>query len=288
MSSSPDTPELKPIVSVLVLYRLAPAASETLRTLLSALAVHPELAPQLTLLIYDNSPAAQPVPPLPVEHVYHSDPANPGLAAAYNAGLQLAAEQGAPWLMLLDQDTALTPEYLAQAFTLTRTAGADVAALVPRLSQAGHIHSPHRLPHLSHRPLPDGLTGTVAEEISAFNSAALVRVSAVQAIGGFPTEFPLDFLDHALFARLQHAGERLYILPATLRHDLSTTRLGGDASLARYRKVLEAERRFYAQPGVSGHAWYRLRRLKQTAGHLVKVADKRFAWWDLRAAFGLL
>ena len=277
------------IAAVLVLYKRGPEQSETFRSLRAGLRERPALAAQFSLQLYDNSPQAHPIPALAICVDYTWDAANPGLAQAYNAGLRHALKDGAEWLLLLDQDTVLTPEYLSELAASAASADAGVCALVPKLvHDGGGVHSPHLPPRLSHRPIAVAFTGIAPDQVAAFNSGALMRVSAVEAIGGFPASFPLDFLDHAVFSALQSRGGKVYVLKAALEHDLSTMTLGGDASLARYRKVLAAERAFYTQAGGTPALWYRLRRLKQCAGHVLKQRDKRFALVDLQAALGLL
>lgn len=52
----------------------------------------------------------------------------------------------------------------------------------------------------------------VERRLRAFNSGAVVRVSAIREMGGFATEFPLDYLDQATFAELQERGGRVFLL----------------------------------------------------------------------------
>ena len=74
-----------------------------------------------------------------------------------------------------------------------------------------------------------------------------------------------------------------------LEHHLSTQKLGEEASLQRYGNVLRAERDYYYEYGsTTDRIFYHLRRIKQTAGHFVKVRDKGFALLSAKAALGLL
>ena len=273
------------ITAVLVLYGMRADESTCFRSLAKALTTV-GLAERFRLLLWDNSPIASEAPAfvLPVE--YQHDPRNGGVAAAYNAGLQRARHHGSDWILLLDQDTALTPDYLAELAAAMCEAPAGVAAIVPRLTQGGQTHSPQRLPRLSHRPLPEETSGILPMKVSAFNSGAAIRVSALKR---FPERYWLDFLDHAVFHELQAAGGCIYLLHARLEHRLSTQRLGDEASLGRYRNVLQAERDFYREYGSAvDRFFYHLRRGKQTVGHLLKVRDKRFALLSAQAALGLL
>ena len=273
------------LTAVLVLYGMRAEESACFRSLREALGQQPVLA-DITLLLYDNSPIESETPMFPAQLTYYHDETNGGVAAAYNAGLSLARANGSQWLLLLDQDTALTPPFLAEAQAAMSQVPDEVVAIVPRLTQDGQTHSPQQLPRLSHHPLPEHISGILPLKVSVFNSGAAIRVSALKR---FPERYWLDFLDHAVFHELQAAGGRIWLLHARLEHRLSTQRLGDEASLARYRNVLQAERDFYREYGsVADRFFYHLRRAKQTAGHLLKVRDKRFALLSAQAALGLL
>ncbi len=281
--SATDMPRM---TAVLVLYRLEAQRSPCFLSLKQAVATMSLPPDRFTLLLYDNSTEASILPDFPANIRLLHNPTNGGVAAAYNAGLHEARTNGSRWLLLLDQDTALTSEYLDELRRSMETVPADVVAIIPRLVQDGHTHSPQHLPRLSHRPFADSLAGKLEDKVSAFNSGAAVRVDAIRQ---FPGRYWLDFLDHAVFHELQASDGRIWLMHARLEHRLSTQRLGEEASVSRYLNVLQAERDFYQQYGsAADKLFYRLRRTKQTAGQLLKVPDKRFALLSARAALGLL
>jgi hypothetical protein len=88
------------------------------------------------------------------------------------------------------------------------------------------------------------------------NSGSVIRVSAVAALGGFNTEFWLDYLDYWLFRSLQSRGGRVFVLPETLAHSLSFADPIGRMSEERYRNMLDAEHYFTA---AFGSPWERFR-----------------------------
>lgn len=279
------------VTAVLVLYRMQLHESRCYQSLVHSLRTSGR-AGEVALFVYDNSPDAGVAPAeaaadgFPGTLHYRHDPANGGVAAAYNAGLAEARHSGSVWLLLLDQDTELTREYVDELLSATHTVPGSVVAIVPRLLQNGLTHSPQNLPRLSHRPLGPSAAGLLPVQVTAFNSGAALRVAALDS---FPARYWLDFLDHAVFHGLQAAGGRIWLLRAALEHHLSTEQLGVEASVARYRNVLLAERDFYREYGsVPDRVFYHLRRGKQTVGHMLKVPDKQFALLSLRAALGLL
>ncbi len=159
---------------------------------------------------------------------------------------------------------------------------------MPKLVDGSVVLSPKREPRLTHSDLPVNVTGILQRPVMAYNSGALLRVDAVRAIGGFPQEFTLDFLDHVVFHKLQRCGGRVWLMRSSLPHQLSTRTLGREMPLARYRRMLRNERRFYRDvAGWQGSFWYRLRLLRRAAGHALHAHRRRFSLLELRSLLGL-
>ena len=73
------------------------------------------------------------------------------------------------------------------------------------------------------------------------NSASLVRVEALQKIGGYSPLFWLDNADTYLYRRLEVAGLRVFVSGSiALQHDLSMMSIKTKMSLQRYRDSLES------------------------------------------------
>jgi GT2 family glycosyltransferase len=243
---------------IAVLYKRSFDQSESLSSLFAILERHPEWAPHFSLLIYDNSPNAQALTAhvtFPVAYVH--DPSNGGLATAYNAALTRAEKEQREWLLLLDQDTCLTTDFLCELLDAADKlqASPEVAAIVPKLMVKGAIHSPApsfasqlRQLRSPRKPIYLNVEGIQLEPLSAYNSGATLRVSALRAIGGFPAEYWLDFLDHAVFHKLFSHGYRTYVMRTRLAHDFS----GSDVEHVptwRQKNVLKARTLFVRQSG---------------------------------------
>ncbi len=271
------------ILAVVVLYRQR--ADES--TSLTALRHMRASSPQLDMMLWDNTPDER-VKPADFDGVYVHDGSNPGLAAAYNAALQLATERGARWLMLLDQDTFVSDEYLQEVMQLASIIDAD--AMVPRLISRGAVTSPfYPTPVGPMKPIEAGLHGLATKPLQAFNSGSVFSVAVLNAVGGFDCDFPLDYLDHATFATLQAKGGQVYVLHAALQHELaSDTGNALDAgTLRRQQDVLEAEQRFYCKYGTEKERSATKKRLLQRAASvLVHKRDVRHAWLILKTLRG--
>ena len=236
-----------------------PSESPSLCSLVRILNDNPELASHFSVVLYDNSPHRQDHE-LPVDFPIHYEhnPANGGSAAAYNYALARAERTNHEWLLLLDQDTSLTCEFFKELIACTSAlqAQCDLAAIVPKLLVQGKIHSPQahlidklRRPFSRLDPISDlGVRGVQKGRLLAYNSGATLRVSALRAIGGFPNEFWLDYLDHAVFHALCASGQSIWVMDTVLGHDCSQ---GNPDSIPlwRFRNTLAAQTLFVKRTG---------------------------------------
>ena len=280
------------ITAVLVLYGQSPSQSAALSSLLDAVARRPAAAKRISLFLYDNSPQAHAAPQGGVlEMHYVHDPENAGLARAYNAALARAQAEGSTWLLLLDQDTRLSAEYLAELLDAADAleASTDVGAIVPKLWAGKRLYSPDA-PFLwqirrqfasEHYAVKEEVTGTLPRPLTAYNSGAALRVSALEKIGGFPEDFWLDYLDHAIFQQLHLHGYRVWVMRTVLQQNLSHFDLN-TVPLWRHWSVLAAQTRFVLRFGrASDRLFFRWWLLKTSRHYLVACNDGRV--WRMRA-----
>jgi GT2 family glycosyltransferase len=299
---APDPHPASSILAIVVLYKCELAHSQSVFSLLGILKEHPELAKHFSLLLYDNSPQAQDhamQAAFPIDYVH--DPLNGGLATAYNFALARAEAEQRAWLLLFDQDTVLTEEFLFELVESARTlyGQAQVGAIVPKLLVRGAIYSPEanflyqvRHPHLSLQTVEKDAVGIQQRHLNAYNSGATLRVSAMRAIGGFPLQFWLDYLDHAVFRALFVGGFRIYVMRAALVHDPSLAEVAS-MPLWRLRNVMQAQTLFVKQSGgFLDRMFYRLFLLRFSRGlwknHRSSQVWKETAWQALTLRVGVV
>jgi GT2 family glycosyltransferase len=282
------------ILAVAALYRQEPNGSHALSSFRRILQANPHLAPNFSLVIYDNSPERQEAPAdFPMDYVH--DPANGGLAGAYNYALARAEQGGYEWLLLLDQDTTLTSEFFTELFACADTLRAQdkVAAIVPKLMVQGTIQSPaeHFIDYMRHqfsrslRTLSQEV-GVQPGRISAYNSGSTLSVRVLRSLGGFPKEFWLDYLDHAVFHALCAGGYQVYVLRSVLTHELAESDLN-QRPLWRFRSVLKAQALFVKRAGnVFDRILYRLWLLRSIRRLRADCVDQRL--WKETALQALL
>jgi GT2 family glycosyltransferase len=277
------------IQCVVVLYQCTPENSSALKFFGQFCHQQNKLSHRAALLVYDNSPLPQASMSINQwdcgAFEYFHDARNGGLASAYNEASTIATQRGTEWLLLLDQDTTLSVDFISTLYaTIESPLPEKVCAIVPKLMQHGKILSPQRVGRLRNHHLPITTTGLQLERMTAFNSAACLRVSSVISVGGFPPIYWLDYLDHIMFHRLQATGSRVLVLDITMEHRLSLENLEVEMSLERYENLLTAEWRFIRETRWGGGAiFHRLRLLKRAFFYALRLHNKAYSVQTLRA-----
>jgi GT2 family glycosyltransferase len=237
------------IFAVVVVYRMRPHESSTLQTLLRAAQNTTEDRVKLEVLVWDNTPGGQAPGEIPAGVRYRSAPENPGLAYAYNYALQIAYELGYEWLLTLDQDSVLPPNFLARIAEVASELNGDeeVGAIVPQVQGDKRNLSPFRfwfgaIPYW----FSYGFVGKPREATYALNSAATFRIPALHQIGGYDPLFPIDVSDINLFHRLYRSGYRVFVAGDLLiSHEFSLLKKHQRMSIERYRSQLWDECAFW-------------------------------------------
>jgi GT2 family glycosyltransferase len=286
------------LTAVIVLYQRTPADSEALTSLDRILAENPPFQSRFQVILYDNSPQPQPTPStFNGRLAYLHDPSNGGLEAAYNCALQRAKQAASDWLLLLDQDTTLTTCYISELLSACQSCLdlRNISAIVPILELQGRIYSPeadffyhlrHQFPHPRFYPVTRNTSGIQSGALSAYNSGAAIRVSALQQIGGFPRDFRLDYLDHAVFQQLHQLGLSLYVLNSVLQQKLAHIDLNA-VPLSRHTSVLQAQSLFVARYGTwLDRLLYRLWLLRKSRPYRELCKDPRVWKGMVRQAIG--
>ena len=100
------------IVAVVVLYKRLPEQSQTVNSLATVFANDPKLLESIRVVLWDNSPKAIDAINLPFPCDYRHAGRNVGTSGAYNYAMEFAEAEAFPWLLLLDQDTTVSAEFL--------------------------------------------------------------------------------------------------------------------------------------------------------------------------------
>ncbi len=173
---------------------------------------------------------------------------NLGYAGGCNAGLRAALrEEGLAFAVLLNNDTVVEPDWLAECRTVMHAAG-DIAAVQPRLlsipwpgqldysGAAGGLLDawgyPFALGRLFDRIEEDGSNWLQPLELAwTSGTAALFRLEALQQVGLLEESFFMHMEEIDLCWRLRSKGWRLASAPGARVHHHSGFSLAGGSPL---------------------------------------------------------
>jgi GT2 family glycosyltransferase len=233
------------ILAVVVLYKRSPEQSQTIQSLIQVFACNPGLNDQVRVLLWDNTPVPLTGVVLPFSFELRHGGGNVGTSGAYNYAMELAASVGYPWLLLLDQDTTVSEEFLQAMIGYGEQFrdSPEIATVVPFIFSHGSLVSPRQLLSFNRiRQIPVTVSGLYRNKAYGVNSATLIRVSALREIGGYSDEFWLDLSDVYVFQALHRQGKFMFIA-GDLRVDHSIASMDFDKEMSpeRYRNFMAAE-----------------------------------------------
>lgn len=222
---------------IIVLYETLLDDSESFKSL--AL-VNPVKTP-LNVVVYDNSAEPQQIP----EHTsfgieYFHDPCNSGVSRAYNYGAVRAEERKLEWILLLDQDTRMPPDFLNR-YARAATQNPEIKLFAPVLRLAnGRIFSPfaykfNRGFHL--QKISEGQYSLF--KIAPVNSGMMISVKAFMECGGYNEKVKLDFSDFQFIRRFRKRYSQFYVMDINCLQDFSDNNLLLDDQLRRFRFYCE-------------------------------------------------
>jgi GT2 family glycosyltransferase len=238
------------ILAIVVRYKAPLEQSQTLTSLADAFVSDPDLLKGYGVLLWDNSPVRLDNPQLSFSFQYGFSDQNLGVSGAYNRASSYAESIGCDWLLLLDQDTTVTADYLQRMLSHVHEVESDqsIATIVPFVRSHNTLVSPRKFGRLiRNHQIPRSVSGIYGEDAYAVNSGTVMRVSALKAVGGYSEEFWLDLSDAYIFQAFYRHGKRMYIAgDLELAHSVASMDFDRHMTPERYRSFLAAENLYLA------------------------------------------
>jgi glycosyltransferase involved in cell wall biosynthesis len=233
----------------------------------------PSLQDRYGVLLWDNSP--EPLEDPPAFMLYQHDAENGGITGAFNGAAQYAQSNGYAWILLLDQDADLPPDFLQKmALEIAGVHGMqEVAAVVPTVHCRGTIMSPHRVFRNHHKPYAPVSPGIAPGECTAINSASALRVRDLLAVGGYTPDFQQEYSDWYIYHQLFLAGKKVWhASDIDVESEMTIMDYDNLLSTRRYVEFLAAEEAFIDlyRGSLEGHM--------QTARLMMRVVKQRLKW----------
>jgi|ERR1035437_3584376 GT2 family glycosyltransferase len=265
----------KPIQIVLVLYKLKLQDSLTYQSLVKFIN---KTNINYDLLIYNNSPEV--IVEKDDSYLLVNATSNLMLANAYNYALKLADDTNKKWLLLLDQDTALTHQFFTELDSFLNTDyNFSFAAVVPILFKKDtHLspisYSPKLGPFYSFKPIT--INVSTKHCVSAYNSATMLDVEFMVALGGFSTDYPLDMLDHWYFYQIYKAKMPIFVLNAKIEQNLSLLDMSNSMNIERYEMYVKAQKKFVKELSFLAEFTLRFQLIKSLVSQIIIPRRRKF------------
>ena len=175
--------------------------------------------------------------------VYICEGKNLGLSKAYNKAFNKALSESTDtqkdFMMLLDDDTYITYDYLEmlyKAHVINSTKSNKVNVIASLVSSSGRPMSPIKSFKMKYKLSDFIINHGVYNNIICINSGMAIRLSALEMIGGFEESLFLDMIDYMLFYRLKEKGLcRVLVMPKKILQSFSgRTKMSREAAGKRY------------------------------------------------------
>jgi len=269
------------ILIVVVRYNVPLERSETLTSIANIFRNRPTLLGSFEVLLWDNSPEALKALNLSFPCRYEHSKGNVGVGGAYNEALKMALSLNYSWLLLLDQDSVLPENFLSRMLEYSKQLINDerVASVAPGIWVNSHYMFPRFVTLGGTKACTPTFAGIEENECTTANTGCLMRVSALQAVGGYSKTFPFEFSDVYVFHQLHRAGTRLWVAgDLRIDHDLAILDYGGAMTPERYMSFIAAEDAFTRlYKGPIENAAYTMRLFARVLKQYTTYRDKHYA-----------
>lgn len=270
------------LLVVIVLYNASLSDSESYESIAEGFRPFATNNQRVDLMVVNNGPLPidRPVDEEVFRLHFVEQLDNPGVSKAYNMAGKLANRLQKTWLLLLDQDTRLPPDFWSR-YNQSLNCYPAVPIHAPKLYAGGVLVSPCAYRYYRGHLL-NGITSGAnpVQGRNVLNSGLLVNVEAFQRVGGYDESVQLYFSDFVFFNRIKRVCDTFAVVDVDLLHDLSSSDYSSEPT-AMNRFLLYCQGAYAAAKG--GQIRSILYFL--TVGARSLVMGRRFSTWAFTRVF---
>jgi glycosyltransferase involved in cell wall biosynthesis len=203
-----------------------------------------------------------------VEYIHCSE--NKGLSFAYNQGANYARKNNIDWIVLLDQDTAFSEDFICRLNeAIELHSNIKLFAPIIRLNK-DRPFSPTRYKHKRgyNLKLKSGLYSLF--RYSPVNSGMVVNTISYFESGGYNPLIKLDFSDYQFIERFRKIEGMFYLLNTVAIQDFSNNEKDIDKLIIRFKIYCECARKC-ERKNIFDSLEYFYSVLRHTIGLLIKT-----------------
>lgn len=228
------------VVFLIVLFNQSPDESLSYQTLQKALV---KITANYQIILFDNTPKQSSYYTQDNRIIFCSNGKNSGLPIAYNFAAKQALTDKRKYLVIFDQDSVVTTQYIHTLWQELAKMTTNDAVLVPNIVCKNKLISPYILNSLGLARIQN--TSQQSPDLYAINSFSVISVAAIEKIGFFDTFYWLDALDFHFFHRVHCQNLHVKRLDIAVEHNLSL--INGNMPSWRLYNIAHYEMVFYAE-----------------------------------------
>jgi len=149
---------------------------------------------------------------------YYTENKNIGLSKAYNYVIKKINIINKNYLMILDDDTVITEEYLAEVHNKIEKSKCDI--LLPIVKSNDMILSPSNVQFGCRVKTIKNLSDIKLNKITAINSGMVIRTTVFNDLQYDEAMF-LDYVDHMFMKRIREKKYNVYVMTSVINQNYS-------------------------------------------------------------------
>ncbi len=175
---------------------------------------------KIPVIVYDNSENDYGNSSFAEENgiVYYTQNVNVGLSKAYNYVIDKMDFKNDDYVMVLDDDTEITEEYLNDVFTAINKHEYDI--ILPIVRSGKHIISPANVQFGCRVKAVDNVSKIDPSRITAINSGMVISSKVYKSIR-YDEELFLDYVDHIFMREVRKKKCSTYIMNSVINQNYS-------------------------------------------------------------------
>lgn len=196
------------IYALVVVYNKSCADSNSIKDI-------QKIAPDISVIIYDNSTKNYGNEEFCMKQkfTYFSQNTNIGISKAYNYVVDHMIFNDGDYIIMLDDDTHLTQEYLNEAINTANTKKYDV--ILPIVQANGKIISPYNYYMNCRSKMVEDPKELVLSKVSGINSGMVINTSLFKKVR-YNEELFLDYVDYDFMRRVHSVNARITIMKSRI------------------------------------------------------------------------
>ena len=166
---------------------------------------------------------------------YTYNPKNPGLSVAFNSAAKYALENGFEWILLSDQDTCFSKDFL-QKMQQATIEYPLVSLFAPIIKLSNNtLFSPSKFRNMRSKSLYNISHGLKSlNDTMPINSGLLIKISHFFEAGAYDENLRVDFCDFAFLNKVKKVDDRYVLVDSVVVQSFSNEEIDKEKLLTRF------------------------------------------------------